>query len=107
VLHVTVDARDLIHETVEECGIPVRLETVEDGGFRLRPSAWKSGDMSYAHSGSAILLVEGELARRLEDRALDVRSEDELHVRSRKRPRPPPTAAGRRRAADPVELVGV
>lgn len=104
-LRVTDEARDKIYGFVEDAGDPARLERGDDGSFRLRPSAWRSGDMSYAHEGSAILLVEGPLAWNLADRTLDVQSDDEFQVRPRERPGSKSSRSPARQAVDAEHLV--
>jgi hypothetical protein len=67
---------------VDDEQLPLRLEAGDDGSFKLTPDDWRSGDMSYAFDGSAILVVRGELARRLADWAVELdHQQDDLRAR--------------------------
>ncbi|MFT7461990.1 MAG: serine/threonine protein phosphatase PrpC [Pseudohongiellaceae bacterium] len=79
-LGVTRDAREHLLDGTQQGG-PWRLVRVSEG-YDLLPGLWRSGDMSYAHAGSTVLLVEGQLARGLDQFDLHVEDGD-LQLASR------------------------
>lgn len=73
-LTMTKSARSRIQDAAREADLPLRLEPRDDGSFLLTPDDWRSGDMSYAFDGSALVVVRGDLARRLADWKLELDS---------------------------------